>query len=318
MFNDSDWTADDVPDQSGRNVVVTGANSGIGFEATKAFAAKGAHVVMACRSVERGREAKRDIEADYPGASLTVHELDLADLDSVAAFTEWYETTYDSLSVLANNAGVMAIPRSETADGFETQFGVNHLGHFALTGRLLGVLRRTSGATRVVTQSSMAHESGEIDFDDLQHDEEYDKWGAYGQSKLANLLFAYELDRRLRAAGASVTSVACHPGFAATNLQLRGPQAEGSRLRLLGMKAVNAVVAQSAAAGAWPLLYAATNPDIDGGEYVGPGGLLNARGNPTEQESNERSRDEATARRLWSVSEDLTGVGFDLPAPGDE
>ncbi|MCD2202161.1 oxidoreductase [Halobacterium sp. KA-6] len=318
MFNDSGWTADELPDQSGRNVVVTGANSGIGYEATKAFAAHGAHVVLAVRSVERGEDAKREIEAEYPGASLTVHEVDLADLDSVAAFADWYDTEYDSLSVLANNAGVMAIPRSETTDGFETQFGVNHLGHFALTGHLLGVLRRTSGQARVVTQSSMAHESGEIDFDDLQHEQEYDKWEAYGQSKLANVLFAYELDRRLRAANASVTSVACHPGFAATNLQLRGPEAEGSRLRLLGMKAANAVLAQSAEAGAWPLLYAATHPSIDGGEYVGPGGLLNMRGHPEEQQSSERSRDEATARRLWSVSEDLTGVSVDLPAPSDD
>ncbi|NIB98848.1 oxidoreductase [Halobacterium sp. R2-5] len=315
MFDDSGWTADDMDSQAGRNVVVTGANSGIGLEATRALAAHGAHVVMACRSVERGRDAKREIEAEYPGASLTVRELDLADLDSVAAFADWYETTYDSLDVLANNAGVMAIPRSETADGFETQFGVNHLGHFALTGRLLDVLRQTSGRTRVVTQSSMAHESGEIDFDDLQHESEYDKWAAYGQSKLANVLFAYELDRRLRAADASVTSVACHPGFAATNLQLRGPQQSGSRLRLLAMKAVNAVLAQSAEAGAWPLLYAATHPSVDGGEYVGPGGLLNARGHPEEQASSERSRDEATARRLWSVSEELTGVALDLPAP---
>ncbi len=318
MFNDSGWTADDLPDESGRTVVVTGANSGIGYEATKAFAARGAHVVMACRSVERGEDAKREIEAEYPGASLTVRELDLADLDSVAAFADWYETEYDSLNVLANNAGVMAIPRSETADGFETQFGVNHLGHFALTGRLLDVLRRTSGETRVVTQSSMAHENGEIDFEDLQHEQAYDKWEAYGQSKLANLLFAYELDRRLRAANASVTSVACHPGFAATNLQLRGPEAEGSRLRLLAMKAANAVLAQSAEAGAWPLLYAAAHSSIDGGEYVGPGGLLNARGHPEEQESNERSRDEGTARRLWSVSEDLTSVSFDLPEPADD
>ncbi len=318
MFNDSGWTADDMPDQAGRNVVVTGANSGIGYEATKAFASHGAHVVLAVRSVHRGEDAKAELETEYPGASLTVHELDLADLDSVAAFADWYETTYDSLAVLANNAGVMAIPRSETADGFETQFGVNHLGHFALTGRLLDVLRRTSGATRIVTQSSMAHESGEIDFDDLQHEQEYDKWAAYGQSKLANVLFAYELDRRLRAANASVTSVACHPGFAATNLQLRGPEAEGSRLRLLAMKAANAAVAQSAEAGAWPLLYAATHPSIDGGEYVGPGGLLNVRGHPEEQQSSERSGDEATARRLWSVSADLTDVTFNLPAPAHD
>ncbi|MDH5021474.1 oxidoreductase [Halobacterium rubrum] len=318
MSDDANWTAADVPDQSGRTVVVTGANSGIGFEATKAFARAGAHVVMACRSTERGEDARDDVAAEYPGASLTVRELDLADLDSVTAFADWFRTEYDALHVLANNAGVMAIPRSETADGFETQFGVNHLGHFALTAELLGVLRRTSGETRVVTQSSGAHETGEIDFEDLQHTDDYGKWSAYGQSKLANVLFTYELDRRLRAASASVTSVACHPGYAATNLQLRGPEAEGSRLRLLAMKAANALVGQSAERGAWPLLYAATDPSVDGGEYVGPGGFLNMRGHPERQQSSERSRDEDTARRLWTVSEELTGVEFGLPEPAHE
>ncbi|MFC3478581.1 oxidoreductase [Halobacterium litoreum] len=311
----SDWTPTAMPSQAGRNVVVTGANSGVGFEATAALAARGAHVVMACRSTDRGEDARDAIADEYPGASLTVRELDLADLDSVRAFADWYDAEYDSLHVLCNNAGVMAIPRSETADGFETQFGVNHLGHFALTGRLLGALRGTKGRTRVVTQSSGVHERGRIDFEDLQHEADYDKWEAYAQSKLANVLFAYELDRRLRAAGASVASVACHPGYADTNLQRRGPEAEGSRLRLLAMKAANAVLAQSAERGAWPLLYAATDPSIDGGEYVGPGGLLNMRGHPAEQNSSDRSRDEDTARRLWSVSEDLTGVAVDLPAP---
>ena len=315
MSDNSEWTPGGLPDQSGRTVVVTGANSGIGFEATKAFARAGAHVVMACRSTERGENARDDIVGEYPSASLTVRELDLADLDSVRAFAEWFRTEFDALHVLANNAGVMAIPRSETTDGFETQFGVNHLGHFALTAELLGVLRRTSGETRVVTQSSRAHESGEIDFEDLQHEAEYGKWEAYGQSKLANVLFAYELDRRLRAASGSVTSVACHPGYAATNLQLRGPQAEGSRLRLLAMQAANAVVGQSAEQGAWPLLYAATDPSIDGGEYIGPSGFMQMRGSPERQQSTERSRDEDTARRLWTVSEDRTGVAFDLPEP---
>ncbi|WP_227259684.1 oxidoreductase [Salarchaeum japonicum] len=311
----SDWTPAEMASQTGKTVVVTGANSGIGFEATKELAARGAHVVMACRSTDRGRTAKREIETEYSGASLTVRELDLADLDSIRAFAEWFTSEFDALDVLANNAGVMAIPRSETEQGFETQFGVNHLGHFALTARLLPVLRRTNGASRVVTQSSGVHERGRIDFDDLQGEDDYDKWDAYAQSKLANVLFAYELDRRLRTAGASVTSVACHPGYAATNLQLRGPEAEGSRLRLLAMKAANVVLAQSAERGAWPLLYAATNPDIDGGEYVGPTGLFDMRGHPGPQESSERSRDEDTARRLWTVSEDLTGAAFGLPAP---
>jgi len=310
----TEWTPDDVGSQAGRNVVVTGANSGLGFEATRTLAANGAHVVMACRSAERGEDARDEIRDEYPGASLTVHELDLGDLDSITRFADWYASTYDALHVLANNAGVMAIPRAETKDGFETQFGVNHLGHFALTAHLLPVLRQTRGETRVVTQSSGVHERGRIDFDDLQGEADYSPWGAYAQSKLANLLFAYELDRRLRRASASVTSVACHPGYAATNLQRRGPEQAGSRLRLWLMEAMNTLVAQSAEAGAWPLLYAATSPAIDGGEYVGPGGFMNMRGRPTVQESSDRSYDEETARRLWSVSEELTGVSLDLPA----
>jgi len=304
-----------MPDQSGRTVVVTGANSGLGYEATRAFAERGAHVIMACRSLDRARTARDEIRAAVPGASLTVRELDLADLASIRSFAERVETEAAGIHGLCNNAGVMAVPRSETADGFETQFGVNHLGHVALTAGLLDALRRTPGETRVVTQSSGVHERGEIDFADLQGEAEYDKWAAYAQSKLANVLFAYELDRRLRAARASVTSVACHPGYAATNLQRRGPEREGSRLRLWLIRASNALFAQSPRRGALPLLYAATASDVDGGEYVGPGGFLNMRGAPETQDSSDRSYDRETARRLWTVSEDLTRVEFDLPEP---
>lgn len=310
------WTVADIPDQSGRNVVVTGANSGLGFETTKAFASKGAHVVMACRSEERGNRAREDILADQPDASLSVGHLDLADLESVASFAATVTDEHDSIHVLCNNAGVMALPRKETEDGFEFQFGVNHLGHFALTGHLLETLRDTDGETRVVTQSSGLHRNGKIRFDDLHSTESYDKWGAYAQSKLANLLFAYELDRRLTAAGASVTSVACHPGYADTDLQRRGPEMAGSTLRLWAMKVANALLAQSAAAGALPMLYAATAPDVEGGDYVGPGGFQQMRGSPERQESSERSYDESTAERLWEVSAELTGVGYPLQQPG--
>ncbi|WEL21644.1 oxidoreductase [Halorhabdus sp. BNX81] len=308
---------DAMGDQSGRTVVVTGANSGIGFEVTKAFAERGADVVMACRSLDRGNAARQEIrnEAEVDDAALAVMELDLADLDSVRSFAEGVRSTYSDLHVLCNNAGVMAIPRSETADGFETQFGVNHLGHFALTGLLLDRLRDTESETRIVTQSSGLHERGEIDFDDLHGKNSYDRFDAYAQSKLANVLFAYELDRRLQAADADVTSVACHPGFAATNLQRRGPEQSGSRLRLWMMKIANAVFAQSAATGALPMLMAGTDPAVDGGEYVGPGGLLNMRGTPEMQRSSDRSYDEELARELWDVSVDLTGVGYDLPDP---
>lgn len=307
----SDWTAADVPAMDGRRVIVTGANSGIGYEATKQFARAGAAVVLACRSTERGERAAAEIRESVPDAALEVRACDLADLDSVAGFADAYTSDYDDLHVLVNNAGVMAIPREETADGFEAQFGVNHLGHFALTGRLLSTLVGTGGA-RVVTVSSGAHERGAIDFDDLQSERSYDKWAAYGQSKLANVLFAYELQRRCDDAGLDVTSVACHPGYADTGLQRRGPEKAGSRARLLVMRAANAVLAQSAAAGALPTMYAATAPDVAGGEYVGPGGFMNMRGAPEVQQSSDASYDPDLARRLWSVSEDLTGVEYDF------
>jgi len=300
----SKWTAEDVPDCSGETVVVTGANSGLGLAATREFARAGAHVVMACRDLERAEAARDDVRGDVPGASLTVRELDLAALESVRAFADRLADDTGRVDVLCNNAGVMAIPRAETADGFETQFGVNHLGHFALTGHLLASLR-AAPAPRVVTQSSGIHARGRIDFDDLHGEADYDPWDAYARSKLANLLFAYELDRR-----SDVTSVGCHPGYAATNLQRRSAEGRGSRLRLALMKAANVVLAQSAERGALPMLYAATADDVAGGDYAGPGGLGNMRGAPEVQRSSGRSYDEETAERLWDVSEELTGVEY--------
>ena len=309
------WGLTDLPDLSGRTVVVTGANSGLGYAATEAFVRRGADVVMACRSTDRGREAAAEIRVPDGAGSLTVMELDLADLDSVRAFATAFESAFEALHVLCNNAGVMAVPQRETADGFELQFGVNHLGHFALTGLLLDRLRNTDGESRVVTHSSAVHSRGRIEFEDLRSRDSYDKWEAYAQSKLANALFGFELDRRLDAAGASVTSVVCHPGYADTDLQRRGPEMAGSRLRLLGMQAVNLLFGQSAEQGALPMLYAATNPGLDGGEYIGPGGLLNMRGAPEKQEPAARARDEKTARRLWTVSTELTDVTYSLPEP---
>jgi NAD(P)-dependent dehydrogenase (short-subunit alcohol dehydrogenase family) len=313
-----------MPERTGWTVVVTGANSGLGYEATAAFAGHGADVVLACRSLDRGKTAAEGIRETLTGdvpawasapnsGSLTVMELDLADLDSVERFADSFTDAFDDLHVLCNNAGVMAVPRGETADGFERQFGINHLGHFALTGHLLPTLRETDGDTRVVTQSSGVHENGEMNFDDLQRERSYDKWGAYAQSKLANLLFAYELDRRLDADGASTISVGCHPGYAATNLQTRGPEESGSTLRLWGMKLANALLGQSATQGALPMLYAATEAGLTGAEYVGPGGLMNMRGTPEIQGSSAASHDEADADRLWNVSTELTGVEYDLP-----
>ena len=302
------WTGDDVLSMDDETVVITGANSGIGFHAARAFAAKGADVTMACRSVERGEDAADEIREEVPDAPVEVRELDLASLDSVEDFADGFIQDHDALDVLCNNAGVMAIPRTETEDGFETQFGVNHLGHFALTAHLSDLVVSTDRA-RVVTTSSGAHERGTIDFEDPHGEDEYTKWGAYAQSKLANLLFAFELQRRFEDADVDAKSVGVHPGYAATDLQRRGPEMEGSRLKLGAMKAMNAVLAQSAERGALPILYGAT-AELEGGEYVGPGGFMNMRGYPEVQEPNERARDKETAERLWEVSEELTGVEF--------
>ncbi|GAA0721565.1 NAD(P)-dependent dehydrogenase (short-subunit alcohol dehydrogenase family) [Halorubrum trapanicum] len=316
----TEWTAEDVPRLDGKTVVVTGANSGLGYEGTRAFAARGATVVMACRSVERAEEAASELRADAGGAvdgELDVRECDLASLDSVAAFAEGLRDDYDAVDVLCNNAGVMAIPRSETEDGFETQFGVNHLGHFALTGRLFDLLDAADGIdgdTRVVTQSSGAHEQGEMDFDDLNWERSYGKWQAYGRSKLSNLLFAYELQRRLDAASdegddPGIRSVACHPGYTDTNLQMRTAAESGNPLMKVGMRAANLVLGQDAAIGVEPMLYAAT-ADVDGGAYVEPGGLMNMRGHPTVGRSNDASYDREDARKLWEYSTEATGVEF--------
>lgn len=308
------WTTENLPALSERTVLVTGANSGLGYEATEAFARNGATVVMACRSIERGEQAAQEIRETIDSTSVTldVRECDLASLSSVAEFATGVRDEYNELHVLCNNAGVMAIPRGETEDGFEMQLGVNHLGHFALTGRLLGLLLDNEGETRIVTHSSGAHTAGEVDFDDLHREESYGKWEAYGQSKLANLLFAYELQRRLEAADSDVKSVACHPGYADTNLQYRGPKEADSRLRYGLMKVANTLFGQPAEQGALPLLYAATAPGVLGGAYYGPGGLLNMRGAPERQTSNAASRDRGDAERLWAVSEELTGVSYDL------
>jgi NAD(P)-dependent dehydrogenase (short-subunit alcohol dehydrogenase family) len=273
------WTAAAMPDLAGRTIVVTGGNSGIGYEAALELARKGAHVVLACRDASRGRSAAAAIESALPQASLEVMELDLASLASIHAFAEAFQGRHPSLDVLCNNAGVMAIPYRRTHDGFEMQLGTNHLGHFALTGLLLDRLLATDAA-RVVTVSSTAHRFGRMRFDDLHWESGYRKWRAYGQSKLANLLFAYELQRRLDAVGARCISVACHPGYAATNLQLAGPRMQGSSVMESLSSLANRVFAQSAAMGALPTLCAAVSPDVRGGDYIGPDGqrALSRRG----------------------------------------
>jgi NAD(P)-dependent dehydrogenase (short-subunit alcohol dehydrogenase family) len=304
------WKASDIPTQAGRVAVVTGANSGLGLVTARELARAGAQVVMGCRDQTRGAAALKRVRAEVPGADVTLESLDLAALASVRDFAARVSTSYEGVDVLVNNAGVMAIPRAETADGFEMQFGTNHLGHFALTGLLLPSLLGRPGS-RVVTVSSTAHKPGLIDFDDLMGTRSYKKWGAYSQSKLAYLLFAYELQRWLSAAGAPTISVAAHPGYAATNLQSVGPKQEGNRLAGFVMSLGNRVLAQSDANGALPQLYAATAPEVEGGQYFGPSGFQEGRGSPKRVDSRPRSKDTAVAARLWSVSEELTGVNYD-------
>lgn len=293
------WTEDDIPDQTGRVAIVTGANSGIGWDTTRAVAQRGATVIMACRNLDKANLAADRIMALNPAGVVVVMILDLADLDSVRAFASAFRAAYDRLDILVNNAAVMNTPYGKTAQGFEQQFGVNHLGHFALTGLLLDRLNATAQA-RVISVSSGGHRFGAINFDDLQSELRYAPQRAYAQSKLANLLFTYELQRRLAAAGQGTLAVAAHPGWTATNLQRH------SRT----LQRLNPLIAQTTAMGALPTLYAATALDVHSGDFIGPGGFLELRGYPRKIKSSARSHDEAVARRLWAVSNDLTQVKF--------
>jgi NAD(P)-dependent dehydrogenase (short-subunit alcohol dehydrogenase family) len=285
--------------------VVTGANSGLGLAAARELARAGADVVLACRNTAKGEAAAGAIAAEVPSARLEVSALDLADLGSVRDFAARFSAQREGLDILLNNAGVMGSPRRETADGFESQLGTNHLGHFALTGLLLGELEGREDA-RVVTVSSTAHKFGRINFDNLQGRSNYFRWFAYGQAKLANVLFALELDRRLRSAGSTAISLAAHPGYAATNLQSAAPPL----LDRTVMRVTNALFAQSAEMGALPLLYAATRSHLQGGLLIGPDGFEEQRGYPKVTQPVKAGRDEQSAKRLWSVSEELTGVGY--------
>jgi NAD(P)-dependent dehydrogenase (short-subunit alcohol dehydrogenase family) len=303
------WTADDIPDLSGRVAVVTGANSGLGLVTARELARAGARVVLAARSPSKAESARGSIAADVSGAELEPRELDLADLSSARDFAAGLASDHPTLDLLVNNAGVMMTPPQKTKDGFELQFGTNHLGHFALTGQLLERLRAGIDA-RVVTVSSTEHKPGRIDFDDLQSEHEYGPRKAYRQSKFANVLFALELDRRLRAAGMPVKSVLAHPGYSATNLQLSGP----TGIVRSFLRVTNKLVAQSPDKGALPTLYAATAPGVEGGEFFGPDGFMEGRGHPTRVEPVDRARDTESARRLWEVSEELTGVRYLEPS----
>lgn len=303
------WTDADIPDQAGRTVLITGANSGLGLRSAEALACRGAAVLLACRNPDKGKDALGAVQSAATGPAPRLVSLDLSELSSVRDCAAEINGTVDRLDVLMNNAGVMAIPLRRNRAGQEMQFATNHLGHFALTGLVLPTLLEAPTA-RVVTTSSQAHRVGKMRWNDLQWNRRYRKWLAYGQTKLSNLLFACELDRRAKAAGAHLLSTAAHPGYASTHLQAAGPEMAGSRSMEGLMSMANKVFAQSDVAGAWPQLYAATMPDVQGGEYFGPDGMFEQQGHPTRVKGTRRARSASDAARLWQVSEDLTGVTY--------
>lgn len=303
------WTTTNTPDLTGKVIIVTGANSGIGYEAAREFARKGAQTILACRSVDKAQAALAEIKAEIPNASAEIMPLDLASQRSVHQFAEAFKAQYDRLDVLVNNAGIMMVPYGITEDGFERQLGTNHLGHFALTGLLLDLLLKTPGA-RVVNVSSGAHRSGSMDFDNLMFEkgEGYSPMGAYGRSKLANLLFTYELQRRFEALGANALATAAHPGISRTNLM--GHMSDRWYFGLVML--ASRFMLQSAAMGALPTLRAAVDPAAKGGQYFGPDGPNERGGYPVVVESTAASHNQADARQLWQVSEQLTGVVYNL------
>ena len=304
----SKWTAEKIPSQVGKTALVTGANSGIGYQAALELARHGAHVLLGCRNYAKGQAALDRLVREAPGASAELVELDMASLSSIRAFVADFAGRGIVLDLLINNAGVMALPKRElTADGFERQFGTNHLGHFALTGLLMPQLL-AARAPRVVTVASLAHRNGKIDFDDLQSERNYKPWDAYGESKLANILFANELNRRAVAAGSRLMSLPVHPGVSITNIIANGPGANGLKAKVLTLLAP--VLMQPDAAGALPTLYAATSMDAHGGEYIGPDGFMEMKGSPVVVQPRPHGLDQAVAERLWTVSEKLTGVTY--------
>ncbi len=294
------WDDNDVLDQKGRVAIVTGSSSGIGFETARVLAAKNATVIIAVRNLDKGQSALGNIKATQSEADVKVMELDLASLESVRKFAEEFCKDFSRLDLLINNAGVMMPPYSKTADGFELQFGTNHLGHFALTGLLLELILRTEHS-RIITVSSAAHKSGKLDFDDLNWEtRKYKKMQTYGDSKIANLYFTYALQEQLEKAGSKTIAVASHPGWTGTDLQ-----------RHVGLLSfLNRFFSQSIEMGALPTLYAATAPDVKGNDYYGPSGKMEMKGYPKKVESNELSHDMDIAKKLWIVSEEMTGIKY--------
>lgn len=293
------WTPNDIPDLSGKTVLITGANSGLGLESTRMLAGRGARVVLACRNRDKGEQAMDEVRAAHPEARLDLMQVDLSDLASVRDFAHEFRQHYAQLDVLMNNAGIMAPPLQHTKDGFEMQFGVNHLAHFALTGLLLDQLE-TAPDPRIVLISSFAHRMGDIYFDNLNAEKWYKRWNFYGQSKLANLMHALELHRRLRADGSSIRAVPVHPGYSATGLQRT----------VAGGGFFNALFAQSQTKGAYPQVFAATSERAESGQYYGPDGFRELWGLPAEARMRKLAKNEEVARQLWRVSEEMTGVYY--------
>lgn len=307
------WSLADIPRQDGRVAVVTGANSGLGFVTARELGAAGAHVVIACRDETRGAQALERLRQLEPSGSFALVPLDLSSLASVEEAASAMDSELGRIDILVNNAGVMIPPYRLSKDGFELQIATNHLGHFALTGRLSALLG-ASPLPRVVTVSSAVHRSGSINFQDINSEKRYRRYDAYAQSKLANLLFTYELQRRAGDAGWAMLSLASHPGYASTNLQSSGIGLDGQSLFLRFTALANAIFAQDAESGALPTLYAATSPDVPPGAFIGPDGPFEMRGAPRLVEPAPAARDEVAASRLWELSEELTGVSFEMPA----
>ncbi len=300
-MTNSIWTTDNIPDQKGRTILITGANSGIGFETAKALAAKNGEIVLAVRDLEKGEAAKALILTEHNNAKIQVMLLDLMKLESVKSFAESFKKAHSKLDLLINNAGIMVPPYEKTVDGFESQFGTNHLGHFALTAQLFEVLKGTPNS-RIVNVSSNAHKMGTLNFDDLSwENRRYIAWKAYGDSKIANLYFSYELSRRIQASKLQVLVTAAHPGLTRTNL---------AKSKLL--RGLNVLIAQSMEMGALPTLMAAVEPTAQSGDYFGPSNFSEWRGYPKQVQSNKLSHNMDIAARLWSVSEKLTGFSFEI------